>query len=82
MRILASALNQFDSDPTQALRSIREQANALKQLALKAADARLAVNVAALETILAGPTPTKAMLADPIVRVLDLAEPDTFTRTG
>jgi len=82
MRILASALNQFDSDPTQALRSIREQANALKQLALKAADARLAVNVAALETILAGPTPTKAMLAEPVGRVLDLAEPDTFTRTG
>lgn len=82
MRILASALNQFDSDPAQALRSIREQANALKQLAIKAADARLAVTVAALETTLTGPTPTKAMLSGPVGRVLELAAPDTFAKAG
>jgi DNA-binding response OmpR family regulator len=82
MRILASALNQFDSDPAQALRSIREQANALKQLAIKAADARLAVTVAALETTLTGPTPTKAMLTGPVGRVLELAAPDTFAKAG
>src|SRR5690606_39167061 len=29
MRILASALDQFDNDPTQAVRAIREQASAL-----------------------------------------------------
>jgi CheY-like chemotaxis protein len=82
MRILSSALNQFDADPAQALRAMREQASALKQLAVKAADARLAVTVAALETVVAGPAPTRQMLAGPVGRVLELAAPETFAKAG
>jgi CheY-like chemotaxis protein len=37
MRILASALDQFDRDPMQAVRAIREQASVLKSVALKSA---------------------------------------------
>jgi CheY-like chemotaxis protein len=66
MRILASALDQFDNDPMQAVRSIREQAANLKALAMKASDSRLAVAVGALEVSLASGPPTKATLSAPI----------------
>lgn len=75
MRILAAALDQFDSDPMQAVRSIREQASTLKSLAMKASDSRLAVAVGALEVTLASGPPCKATLAAPIGSLLAMAPP-------
>lgn len=66
MRILASALDQFDSDPMQAVRAIREQAANLKAVAMKGSDSRLAVAVGALEVSLASGQATKATLSAPI----------------
>ncbi len=78
MRILGSALDQFDSDPMQAVRAIREQAATLKTLAMKMSDSRLAVAVGALEVSMADGPPTKATLAAPIGTLLAMhqaAEP-------
>ena len=66
MRILAAALDQFDSDPAQAVRAIREQASTLKNIAMKASDTRLVVAVGALEVSLASGPATKATLSAPI----------------
>ena len=71
----AAALDQFDSDPMQAVRSIREQASTLKSLAMKASDSRLAVAVGALEVTLASGPPCKATLAAPIGSLLAMAPP-------
>lgn len=70
MRILAAALNQFDDDPAQAVRAVREQALQLKALGMKASDTRLVVAVGALEVSLASGPPTKATLAAPIGALL------------
>ena len=75
MRILASALNQFDSDPAQAVRAIREQAVQLKAVAMKASDSRLVVAVGALEVSLASGPATKETLAAPIGTLLAMAAP-------
>ena len=80
MRILASALDQFDSDPMQAVRAIREQASTLKAVAMKASDTRLVVAVGALEVSLASGPPTKGTLAAPIGALLAMSEP--LKRTG
>ena len=82
MRILNAALAQFDSDPMQALRAIREQVSALKAHAMKTADAGLAVALASLETVLTGAAPTKAQLERPIQGVLALAAPDIFAKAS
>jgi len=82
MRILASALDQFDNDPTQAVRAIREQAATLKSLAMKAADSRLAVAVGALEVTLASGPPSKANLAAPIGSLLAMAPPEPMKRAS
>ncbi len=70
MRILAAALDQFDADPQQAVRAVREQALNLKTLGLKAADTRLVIAVGALEVSLASGPPTKATLSAPIGALL------------
>ena len=75
MRILASALDQFDSDPAQAVRAIREQASQLKALAMKASDSRLVVAVGALEVTLASGPATKETLAAPVGTLLAMAPP-------
>ena len=75
MKILAAALDQFDNDPPQAVRSIRQQAETLKALALKVADSRLVVAVGALEVTLASGGATKASLAAPIGQLLALPKP-------
>ena len=75
MRILASALNQFDSDPAQAVRAIREQAVQLKAVAMKASDSRLVVAVGALEVSLASGGATKETRAAPIGTLLAMAAP-------
>ena len=48
-RILVAAMTQFDQDPMQAVRAIRQQAATLKCLAVRTADAKLAIAAAALE---------------------------------
>lgn len=75
LRILAASLAQFDNDPNQAARAVRQQADTLKALAIKTSDARLAVAAAGLEGCLSLGAPTKAMLAEPIGALLALAEP-------
>ena len=83
MRILAASLAQFDSDPMQATRAVKQQAQTLKALAMKTSDSRLAVAAAGLEGCLASGHPTKATLAGPIGALLLLADPETqLTRAG
>lgn len=78
MRILASALNQFDTDPMQAVRAIKQQAETLKGVAVKTGDASLAVAAATLETHLLGQSHTKASLLGPVKAVLALASPESL----
>jgi CheY-like chemotaxis protein len=82
MRILGSALDQFDSDPMQAVRSIRQQAATLKTLAMKVSDSRLAVAVGALEVSMASGPPTKATLAAPIGTLLAMHQVEPVARAG
>ncbi|AQR62628.1 hypothetical protein BZG35_13960 [Brevundimonas sp. LM2] len=82
MRILASSLAQFDKDPMQAVRAIKQQAQTLKALAMKTSDARLAVATAGLEGVLAQGAPTKVSLDAPINALLALAPPELLGRTG
>lgn len=72
MRILVAAMTQFDQDPTQAVRAIRQQAETLKGLAVRTADAKLAIAAAALEGQLASGASTKAGLAQPVGAILSL----------
>lgn len=73
MRILSSALIQFDKDPLQALRAIRQQADTLKGIAIKMGDAQLAIATANLETQLHGGAASSAGLHQPVMAVLALA---------
>ena len=82
MRILFSALTQFDSDPMQAVRAIKQQAETLKALAIKTGDAPLAIAAAGLDTVLAAGAPTKAALTAPVQAVLKLAPPETLAQAG
>ncbi|MGV8929606.1 MAG: response regulator [Brevundimonas sp.] len=82
MRILGSALDQFDTDPMQAVRAIREQAATLKTLAMKVSDSRLAVAVGALEVSMAAGPPTKATLAAPIGTLLAMHQVEPVVRTA
>ena len=72
LRILSAALTQFDDDPVQALRAVREQASQLKALALSTADTRLAVGVSALDVAIASGGPDKARLRPSIESLLAL----------
>ena len=82
MRILAAALNQFDTDPMQATRAIREQTGVLKALAMKVSDARLAVAAAGLDSALASGPATRVALAGPIQAVLSLHQIEPLARAG
>ena len=82
LRILAAALAQFDNDPIQAVRAARQQAETLKALAIKTADAKLAIAAGGLEACLASGPATKATLVQPISALLALAEPETLARAG
>lgn len=75
LRILAASLNQFDNDPAQAARAVRQQAETLKGLAQKTGDAKLAVAAAGLDAYLASGQPTKAALVEPINSILALGTP-------
>lgn len=82
MRILFSALSQFDTDPAQAVRAIKQQAETLKALAIKTGDAPLAIAAAGLDTVLAAGNPSKATLTGPVQAVLTLAPPESLARAG
>lgn len=82
MRILGAALDQFDTDPMQAVRAIREQATNLKALAMKVSDSRLAVAVGALEVSMAAGPPTTATLAAPIGTLLAMHQVEPVSRAG
>ncbi len=75
MRILDAALDQFNNDPMQAIRAIREQASTLKTLAMKASDTSLAVAAATLEGALVNGAATRDQLAPVVQGVLALRAP-------
>lgn len=75
MLILAASVTQFDTDPSQALRAIRQQAETLAALAMKTSDTALAVAAAGLSAVLAGVTPDKAAVTAPVRTLLGLAGP-------
>lgn len=77
MRILASAQKQFDTDPMQAQRAIREQTAILKAMAMKTSDTALVIAASGLERALAAGQPTRVSLADPVAAVVALAAPET-----
>ena len=82
MRILAAALNQFDSDPMQATRAVKQQAVTLKEVSLKTNDQPLQLAVGALEVSLASGPPTKATLAAPIGGLLALVHLEPSRKAG
>lgn len=82
LRILASALAQFDSDPAQALRAVKQQAETLKALAMKTSDARLALAAGSLETCVASGRATRMDLVGPITALLAISAPEPKTRAG
>jgi CheY-like chemotaxis protein len=75
MRILAAALNQFDNDPSQAIRSAARQAETLKALAGKTGDVNMAAAATRLEMLLANGPVTRSMLAGPVQALLAMADP-------
>ena len=80
MRIVASALAQFDSDPMQAIRALREQAGQLKTVAAKIGDSTLATAATILEGAVSGGTATRALLTPIVERVLALRDPEQTDR--
>ncbi|WP_336970446.1 response regulator [Brevundimonas aurantiaca] len=74
MRILVAAMAQFDQDPAQATRAIRQQAQTLKTVAIKSGDARLAIAAGGLEAFMDGGGVTKAGLAQPVGAILALTQ--------
>ncbi|MDQ1155415.1 two-component system response regulator [Brevundimonas sp. SORGH_AS_0993] len=79
VRILTSAMAQFDQDPTQATRAIRQQASTLKTVAASMADSTLAIAAGGLEAYINAGQVTRAGLAQPIGAILALAEPQMAT---
>lgn len=63
LRILRSAVHHFNTDPSQAVRAIAEQASQLKKHAMTGGGAQAAVAVAGLELALAAGAPSQATLA-------------------
>jgi CheY-like chemotaxis protein len=74
VRILKSAIAQYDADPLQARRAIVGQTPVLKQKAIATRSARLAAAVAELEVAAGQPGATRAALVEPVKGVLDLFE--------
>lgn len=82
IRILASALAQFDSDPAQAVRAVRQQAETLKALAMKTSDSRLAAAAGALQVCVADGRATKVDLVGPISALLAVSAPQPGKQAG
>jgi hypothetical protein len=66
---------QFDQDPAQAMRAIRQQAQTLKAFAVKNGDAKLAIAAGGLEAFMGAGAVTKAGLAQPIGAIMALGQP-------
>jgi len=75
LRILVSAMSQFDQDPAQAMRAIRQQAQTLKTVAVKTGDAKLAIAAGGLEAFMGAGAVTKGGLAQPIGAIMALVQP-------
>src|SRR5690606_15928735 len=82
VRILSAALDQFDRDPMQALRAMRQQAVTLKAMAIKGGDTRLAIAAAGLDQALAQPNATRISLAAPVNAVLAMAATEPVARAS
>ena len=82
MRILGSALDQFDRDPMQAARAMRQQATTLRTLAVQAGDTGLAIASAQLDQALARPQLTRTALAGPVNAVLAFAATEPVARAS
>ena len=82
LRILAASLAQFDSDPMQAVRASRQQAETLKALAASTGDINLAIAANGLDAYLGGGGVTKDGLAQPIGAILALGAPSPQARAG
>lgn len=82
MRILSSALDQFDRDPMQALRAMRQQAVTLKAMAIKGGDTRLAIAAAGLDQALAQPNASRISLSAPVNAVLAMAATEPVARAS
>jgi two-component system, response regulator PdtaR len=76
LRILRSAIAQYDTDPVQARRALAQQAIALKQAAEQANAPDLAMAVTTLELALGQGTVSRATLSGPVKRVTDLFQPN------
>lgn len=82
VRILAGALNQFDDDPMQAVRAVRQQVETLKALAARDGDTQLTMAAAGVEAQLSAGPATKAGLKGPVTLVLALAGPAPQAKAG
>jgi CheY-like chemotaxis protein len=76
-RILKSALLQFDSDPPQAIRAMREQAREMGELSVELGMPKLAQAAALLEAALKHPSADKATLRPAVAGIVALFEPNT-----
>jgi CheY-like chemotaxis protein len=76
VRILRSAIAQYDTDPVQARRALAQQAVALKAAATQAGSPELALALTTLELALGQGTVTRATLSEPVKRVTDLFAPN------
>jgi CheY-like chemotaxis protein len=76
VRILRSAITQYDTDPAQARRALAQQAIALKEAAAQANSPDLAMAVATLERALGQGAVSRATLSEPVKQVTDLFAPN------
>jgi CheY-like chemotaxis protein len=72
VRILKSAISQYDTDPAQARRALAEQVLHLKKAAVATRSQPLAVAVATLELALSHSSADRTTLAGPVKQVTDL----------
>jgi len=76
VRILKSAITQYDTDPVQARRALAQQATTLRQALAHANTPDLDMAVTTLELALGQSQVTRATLSGPVKRVTDLFEPN------
>lgn len=75
-RILKSALLQFDLDPPQAIRAMREQAREMGDLSVEMGMPKLAKAAALLDAALVHPSADRATLRPAVTAVVGLFEPN------
>lgn len=75
-RILKSALTQFDLDPPQAIRAMREQAREMGDLSVEMGMPKLAQAASLLDAALRHPAADKATLRPAVTAIVGLFEPN------